>query len=300
ARAWIRSGEEERGLSEFEALIRERPLSYYMQHAYSRLHETDPARARLAREEAMSLTQSEPFRFAGRPEFSTLEFARALELLRQGQLDWARRELNELPSGGASPAPEVLWATALLFARAGSAKLSHQLARGSLTDWLSQWPAGEWRQAWELAFPRPYRELAEKQAELNELSPALVYAVMREESGFDPRARSHADAFGLMQLIEPTARHFAKGLGLPTTVQALFTPRINIALGARTLSNYCGRFPDNPLLGIPSYNAGPGRPKRWLKELPSQEFDLWVELIPYRETRRYTKRVLASYGVYRF
>ncbi len=300
ARAWIQLGEEERGLSEFEALVRERPLSYYMQHAYSRLHEVDPARAARAREEAMTRTLSEPFRLAGRPAFETPAFRRVLELLRQGQLDWASLELDALAPGGASPAPEVLWATALLFARAGSAKLSHQLARGKLSDWLNQWPAGEWRQAWELAFPRPYKELAEKEAERNGISPSLVYAVMREESGFDPRARSHADAFGLMQLIEPTARHFAKDLRLSVSTQALFTPRINIALGARTLSNYCGRFPDNPLLGIPSYNAGPGRPKRWLKELPSQEFDLWVELIPYRETRRYTKRVLASYGVYRF
>ena len=103
-----------------------------------------------------------------------------------------------------------------------------------------------------------------------------------------------------MQLIEPTARHFGKELNLAISQRALLNPRVNIALGARTLASYSERFPENRLLGIPSYNAGPGRPKRWLKELPSQDFDLWVELIPFRETRRYTKRVLASYGVYSF
>lgn len=300
ARCWINAGETERGYREYEALIRERPLSYYMQHAYARLHEVDPARAERARRDAMALAESQPFRFRGRPEYETPAFRRVLELLRQGQLDWAGRELGALSSGDATVAPEVLWGTALLFSRAGSAKMSHDLARGKLTDWLSQWPVGEWRDAWTLAFPRPYLKHAQFEAERNGLSQALVYAIMREESGFDPKAQSPANAFGLMQLIEPTARHFGKELNLAISQRALLNPRVNIALGARTLASYSERFPENRLLGIPSYNAGPGRPKRWLKELPSQDFDLWVELIPFRETRRYTKRVLASYGVYSF
>lgn len=300
ARSWINAGEGERGYAEFEALIKERPLSYYMQHAYARLHEVDAVRADRARQEAIALAEAQPFRFQGRPEYQTPAFRRVLELVRQGQLDWAERELAALSSGETSVAPEVLWGTALLFSRAGSAKMSHELARGRLTDWLNQWPVGQWRQAWELAFPRPYLIHAEKEATRNQLPQALVYAIMREESGFDPRAHSPANAYGLMQLIEPTARQFGKELNLPFSARALLTPRVNIALGARTLASYSQRFPENPLLGIPSYNAGPGRPKRWLKELPSQDFDLWVELIPFRETRRYTKRVLASYGVYSF
>jgi soluble lytic murein transglycosylase len=75
---------------------------------------------------------------------------------------------------------------------------------------------------------------------------------------------------------------------------------VNIALGIRVLANYQTYFPGDPLLVIPGYNAGPGKPKRWAKDLPSADFDLWVELIPYRETRRYTKRVLASRGAYAF
>src|SRR5690606_6426896 len=119
------------------------------------------------------------------------------------------------------------------------------LARGRLTDWLNQWPVGEWRLAWELAFPRPYLKHAEKEAARNELPQALVYAIMREESGFDPRAQSPANAFGLMQLIEPTARHFGKELELAISTKALFNPRVNIALGARTLASYSARFPEN-------------------------------------------------------
>jgi soluble lytic murein transglycosylase len=82
--------------------------------------------------------------------------------------------------------------------------------------------------------------------------------------------------------------------------RALTRPSVNIALGTAVLSNYGSVFPDDPLLAIPSYNAGPGRPKRWLKERPGLDFDVWVELIPFTETRRYTKRVLSSRAAYTF
>lgn len=300
ARAWIETGERERGLAEYEALVRERPLSYYMQHAYSRLFDVDPERAQRVRDAAVKATREQPFRFEFRPEFSNVSFRRALELLRQGELEFAQQELAELPQTSQESTPELLWSMALLYARAGSAKLSHQLARGRLTDWLARWPVGDWRQPWELAFPRPYPSIVAREAKRNELPESIIYAVMREESAFDPRARSPANAYGLMQLIRPTARHFAKKLGLPSSTTALFTPNINIALGARAFKDFQGYFPENPLLAVPGYNAGPGRPRRWLRERPGFDFDVWVELIPFRETRRYTKRVLASRGAYAF
>ena len=109
-----------------------------------------------------------------------------------------------------------------------------------------------------------------------------------------------ADAYGLMQLIKPTAKHYSGKMGIPFSVASLKVPRVNIQLGSYVLKDFQGYFPNNPLLGIPGYNAGPGRPRRWLKERPSVDFDVWVELIPFRETRRYAKRVLASRGAYAF
>jgi soluble lytic murein transglycosylase len=123
---------------------------------------------------------------------------------------------------------------------------------------------------------------------------------MREESAFDPGAVSPANAYGLMQVISPTAKRFGREAGLPYDRRALTTPNVSIAIGTRVLSNYQGYFPEDPLLAIPGYNAGPGRPKRWAKDFPSVDFDVWVELIPYRETRLYTKRVLASRAAYAF
>lgn len=297
ARAWIETGEKARGLDEFARIATLCPLSYYMQQAYSRLYAADEARATKLLEDVRQQTEQQPFGFSFRPEFATPAFGRALGLLRVGKVEWATREIESLGTLDNS-SPELLWALALLYERGGSAHLSQQLTRGRLTDWLRRWPVGDWRKAWEIAFPRPHMPIVDREAEKNGVDQALIYAVMREESMFDARAHSHADAYGLMQLIEPTAKHFAKKLGMNYVRSALFRPSVNIALGSKVLQSYSERFPNDPLLGIPSYNAGPGRPKRWLKERPNLDFDVWVELIPFRETRRYTKRVLASRGVY--
>jgi soluble lytic murein transglycosylase len=81
---------------------------------------------------------------------------------------------------------------------------------------------------------------------------------------------------------------------------SLHEPETNIALGSRFLANLRARFPGNPHLAIPSYNAGPGASQHWIAARPNDDFDLWVEQIPYDETRRYTKRVMTSYAAYLF
>jgi soluble lytic murein transglycosylase len=301
ARASVEMGELERGLSQYEALIGELPLSYYMLNAYSRLSERDPARAERAVAAAMARPEEVPFHIRERPEFERPGFVRALELLRQGDVDSARRELDAMDLFVDDAAPDVMWGVATLYARAGSARHSHALPRWQMTDWLQHWPTGTWRQAWDIAYPRPHIQAVTVEAPRQGVEPSLVYAVMREESAFDASAVSSANAYGLMQLISPTAMHYGKMVGLPYDRRALTTPEISIAIGSRVLASYRDRFfRDDPLLTIPGYNAGPGRPMRWAKDWPSVDFDVWVELIPFRETRRYTKRVLASRASYGF
>ncbi len=298
ARAWMETGEEARGYDELEAIVRELPLSYYMLHAYARLAERDGVRAAKAREEAIEKSSSEAFEFKHQPEFDQPAFARAMELLSQGEIERGKHEIAELGIAKRGAAPGILWGVALLYARAGAAKHSHGVARGLLTDWLARWPAGDWSKAWEIAFPRPFHRLVQIEAKRNDVPESLIYGVMREESAFDPNALSPANAHGLMQLMQGTAAMYSKRLGLPATPTALKRPSVNIAFGSRVLSSLTSRFKTNPLLAIPGYNAGPGRPVRWLKERPHVDFDVWVELIPFRETRRYTKRVLASRAAY--
>jgi soluble lytic murein transglycosylase len=299
ARARAARGDIAPALADYEAIVRDLPLSYYMLQAYTRLSAADDARARHALEEGLALAQKDPFSFSHRPEFDLPGFVRALELLRIGDVQDATREMAALGVSKSDAAPPVLWAIAMLYARAGAVKLSHDLAVG-LSDWLGRWPAGDWSLAWQMAFPRPYRALVQREAKRSSVPESLVYAIMREESTFDPAAESPVKAYGLMQLMEPTAQRFAKPLGLPCDPSALKRPAVNVALGCRVLSDLSRVFSESPLLSIPGYNAGAARPRRWLGEHPGIDFDVWVELIPFQETRRYTKRVLASRAAYAF
>jgi soluble lytic murein transglycosylase len=194
----------------------------------------------------------------------------------------------------------LLWGIALLHDRAGDAHRAHQIARGRLSDWFAHYPAGDWNGPWEIGFPRPYHSIVQKESLATGVPEWFIYGVMREESTFMPRVVSHANAYGLMQIIPPTARGIGKAAGLPYSPEALKRPPVNIAIGSRVLENLGRRFKKNPWLAIPGYNAGPGRPARWLRERPNVDFDVWVEMIPFRETRRYTKRVLASRAAYAF
>ncbi|MES1177394.1 MAG: transglycosylase SLT domain-containing protein [Myxococcales bacterium] len=299
ARALSAIGDSEAALAEYETVVHGFPLSYYMLSAYSALHAADPARAQAALASALSAVPSAPVVVMTRPEFSGPGFGRALELFGVGDLDDGARELDALGLADSSR-PELLWGLSKLYAEAGSVKLSHAAARRALSAAPSTWPADAWLDAWKLAYPAPFHDIVDREAKRSAQPQALIYAIMREESSFDPDAESLADAYGLMQLIVPTAKSVAGPLGLPFDRASLKRPSVNVALGSAELARLAQAFPDNTLLAIPAYNAGPGNPKRWLRDRPNADFDLWVELIPYVETRRYMKRVLASRATYAF
>ncbi|MEI9947635.1 MAG: transglycosylase SLT domain-containing protein [Pseudomonadota bacterium] len=299
ARALAATGESERALGEYESLIRDLPLSYYMLSAYSVLHAADAERARAVLASALAAVPSGPVVVTNRAEFSGVGFARALELFGVGDLENGARELDALGLADSSR-PEILWGLSKLYAEAGSVKLSHAAARRALSAAPSTWPADAWLDAWKLAYPAPFQQIVLREAKRTGQNSALIYAIMREESAFDPDAESLADAYGLMQLIVPTAKSIARPLGLPSDRASLKRPSVNITLGTGELARLANAFPENALLAIPAYNAGPGNPKRWLRERPNADFDLWVELIPYVETRRYVKRVLSSRAAYAF
>lgn len=296
AKVQVETGERERGLAGYERLIADLPLGYYVRAAYSALSAADPERAARAVASSAELAAHDPPSIRRPPPVLQPGFRRALELAAVGELDWVRAELGLLSADSA--APELLFNAAVLYARAGAVKLSSDAARAVLGKVPPRFPAGDWLDAWKLAYPRPYVELVSEQAKKNALSAALIYAIMREESAFDPEAHSPADAYGLMQLILPTARMAGVALGLPHDRVSLLRPSVNIPLGARVLGKYRDQFPEDPLLAIAAYNAGPGAAKRWHKDRSGTSFDLWVELIPYVETRRYIKRVLGSAAVY--
>ncbi len=145
---------------------------------------------------------------------------------------------------------------------------------------------------YELSYPDPYGTLIRRHARDIGVAADLVYAVMRQESLFNPRAVSPANAYGLLQLLLPTAREVARrnGLGQPARSD-LMQPDGNIPLGASFLRELRERFDGQWLPALASYNAGPGAARRWLPEQPLAP-DIWIENIPYNETRGYIQRVL--------
>jgi soluble lytic murein transglycosylase len=308
ARARIATGDVEHGTADLAALIQAMPLSYYAGLASARLGERDAA----ARDKVLAAA------FAREPEgtFTVPRgawcddpgFLRAAELARQGEARALKLELDKLGIPSRTAPPALLYVASSMLAKAGSITASHGLLRGATeraigsrveaTDWLDHFPAGRWRGAWELAYPRPWIGVVDAEAKRSAISPALAYAIMREESAFEAGVASGAKAYGLMQLIVPTATKMGEALNLPGDEESLKKPEINIALGCHYLSVLRKEFPDNPLLAIPGYNAGSGAPKKWIDERSGWDFDLWVERIPYDETQKYTKRVMTSLLAY--
>jgi len=194
---------------------------------------------------------------------------------------------------------ELLWVAATLFDRAGEYAISHFIPRYVLTAWSLAWPtAGEGRRRWQLAYPRGYADLIEKHAKLNGQPAALEFAIVREESAFDPLMESFANAIGLTQLTAAPAARYAQGL--PHDRAALREPVINVTIGARELGHLWAQYNGHAALAIAGYNAGEGAVARWLRdpERANLPADAWIESIPYDETRGYTKRVLSSYFTY--
>ncbi len=157
--------------------------------------------------------------------------------------------------------------------------------------------AKEW-DAINLRFPLVYTDMAQEQARVQGIQPAWIMGVMRRESAFDANAASGADAFGLMQLILPTARHVASKLGLTVnSKEDVLQPATNIQLGSAYLRDMLAKFDGNYAQATAAYNAGPGRPVQWEADKPLNA-DQWVESIPFTETRDYVQAVMAYTTIY--
>ena len=147
-----------------------------------------------------------------------------------------------------------------------------------------------------LRFPLAYQETITEQAQKNNISPPWAFAIARRESSFMPDAHSGAGARGVMQIMPATARHVAKR---PVSIRKLNDPEQNIALGTKYLSQLLTKHDNNQILATAAYNAGSSRIRQWLKTTPKLSADIWIETIPFKETREYVKSVMAYQQIYR-
>ena len=150
-----------------------------------------------------------------------------------------------------------------------------------------------------LRFPLEHTDSVRQHARNNNLDPGIVFAVIRQESAFNPEAHSSAGARGLMQLMPKTGKATARLNRIPWTgVTGLYDTDRNISLGSSYLRQVMERFGNNVVLASASYNAGPHRVTRWLPEQGELPASHWVANIPYSETRKYVQRVLAYAAIY--
>ncbi|WP_312515476.1 transglycosylase SLT domain-containing protein [Stutzerimonas nitrititolerans] len=151
----------------------------------------------------------------------------------------------------------------------------------------------------DIRFPMAHRNSLVSAAKARDLHPSWVFAVTRQESAFMADARSHVGATGLMQLMPATAKETAKRFNIPfSSQQQLLNPGVNVQLGAAYLSQIYAQFNGNRVLASAAYNAGPGRVRQWLRDARHLSFDVWVENIPFDETRQYVQNVLAYSVIY--
>ncbi len=150
-----------------------------------------------------------------------------------------------------------------------------------------------------MLYPRAHAEAVRSAAAVVGLDPHFAWAIMRRESAFDPLALSTARAFGLMQLLAPTATKIAHLAGEPEPdFEALQRPERILPLATWYLAELTGRF-GHAALAAAAYNGGPNAVTRWLGDRGGRPLDEFVETIPYKETRLYVKNVLADYFAYR-
>lgn len=206
---------------------------------------------------------------------------RAQEWLALGRLTEARREWNHLQDSSDEQQKLV------------SAKLAHKLewyerAIFSLAD------VGYWDDI-ELRFPLAYQNEFASSSAKAEIDSAWTMAIARRESSFMADANSPVGARGLMQLMPATAREVAKKA---VTAGQLYNPLINIDYGTNYLNYLMQRNDGNLLMATAAYNAGYSRVRQWVPRDYAVPADVWVETIPYRETREYVKAVMAYYQIY--
>jgi soluble lytic murein transglycosylase len=214
---------------------------------------------------------------------------------------------------GAAPPGRGLEALCVAYGMLGRAKRRYHLISQIPVDALRTEPGPSNRWAWECAYPMPFADDMKDDLPAA-LTPSagtgvasadevLAYAVMRQESNFDPDVISPAHAVGLMQLLPETARTVAQELHVPYEETRLKQPSFNVALGTRYLVDLGEKFAHSPAklpLIVAAYNAGDEAVVRWLTRVPKMDIDEFVERIPYVETRGYVSRVMGNWAHYEY
>ncbi|HEY9225195.1 MAG TPA: lytic transglycosylase domain-containing protein, partial [Gemmatimonadaceae bacterium] len=278
-RAWLQSGDEDAAKTRWRDVIAQQPMSYYAIVSAKRLGE--PAWS------PTQVSQSPP-----RVAAVDSAIARAQLLERLGMDNEARFEYDALEDAAAT-SPDRALATAYAFAghdqSSRAIRLAQKLADGGRRD----------TRVYRVLFPILDHGELTRVSEANNLDPALVAGLIRQESAFNPRAVSVANARGLMQILPAVGQELSRSLAYPVWYPSLlFDPDANLQLGTAHLANYVKRYQTLPRV-LAAYNAGGSRVTRWSTKIGMDDPEVFVERIPFVETRDYVRIVQRNASIYR-
>jgi soluble lytic murein transglycosylase len=284
-----RQGQPAAARQSWERLLERHPWGYYAWRARVRLGRNDPPLRLLASDgtggQALAERPWQPLSGG----WTTLRQLWRLGLPLESWEHWRHRRRNTIPL----TAPELA--------------LEGRLRQGVGDDWTSlgqleraslRWSGGSCAATLPLEralHPIRFGPVFTAAAASEGLDPTLLLAVAKQESRFSPGVGSVAGAIGLLQLMPATAAELAGG---PITAEELRRPERNVPLGARYLQQLLGQWRGDPFLAVASYNAGPGAVQGWIDARLREAPELWVEAIPYPETRLYVKKVLGNLWSY--
>ena len=221
------------------------------------------------------------------------------ELSTIGLFDWAIDELNEAKKT-ANTSPKINLALARHYRWKGDNTSALVALQKSYPDYAQMFPEEMGKEEWGFFYPLSNWSDIKLWAGNRGLDRYQVAGIIRQETVFSPRAKSPANAFGLMQLLLPTAKTTARKYGssfMPTSPEDLYNAALNIELGTAYMKDQFAKFGRIEYVAV-AYNAGPGRVPQWRATLPA-EMDEFVEAIPFKETKQYVQGVIRNSAQYR-
>jgi soluble lytic murein transglycosylase len=283
-----RAGRDGKARALYAAAIAADPVSYFAIRASDRMG-ADPLAAALANtREWPSVPGDAGEAAAALRRLDALDAAGMADAWKE-ELAWQIRRLDRRPA-------------ALLALAEGLRDRGHSVEGIRMGRALLERRNGEWdARLLRVVFPFVYRELLEAEADRADVDPYLLAGLVRQESSFNPQARSWVGATGLSQIMPATGAWLAPGAGVPNFDPSLLTvPEINLRMGARYLRDQMRRYDGKRDLALAAYNAGPSRADRWRRELGyGGDPDRFRERIPFAETREYVQVVIRNAVVYR-
>ncbi len=222
----------------------------------------------------------------------------ALRLLDRGFPEFALKHLEALPTNLRSN-DQIAFLTARAAYGSGDVTLANRIVTRKFPNLVGNPPPDAPEEFLEMAFPRVHESQTRLWAKKHSVDPNLVWAVIRQESCYDPGAVSPAGALGLMQ-VTPAASGLARDKEIPSAsvIERLLNPKENIACGIKILAGNIRSFHGALAPAIASYNADIRKVRQWSRQRGDLKQDEFIETIPYLETRTYVKKVLAGYEAY--